>query len=106
MGLAKLQELQSAISHSADARDCCCLHVQAKSSQYNSSYVQIYAHISLTAVFHITGDLGLWYFQRRAERYSLSQWDAHPEETHFARSGQTAKKVLVVFHLQLHFAFL
>lgn len=92
--------------HSADAHDCCCLYLQAKSSQCNSSCMHIYARITLTTMLHITGDLGLHSFQRRAKRYSLSQWDAQAEETHFARSGHTAKKVLVVFYLQLCFAFL
>ena len=93
-------------SHSADAYDYCCLHVQTRSSRCNSSCMHIYAHITLTTMLHVTGDLGLYSFQRRAKRYSLSQQDAQPEETHFARSGQTAKMVLVVFCLQLHFAFL
>lgn len=93
-------------SHSADAHDCCCLYVQAKSSWCNSSRMHIYARITLPTMFHITGDLGLHSFQRRAKRYSLSQRDAQPEETHFARSGHTAKMVLVVFCLQLCFAFL
>lgn len=92
-------------SHSADACDCCCLHVQAKSSQCNFFCRHIYGRVALTTALHVTGTLELCYFQRRAKSFSLSQWDVQPEETHFARSHATAKVVVMVFSLKLRFAF-
>lgn len=91
-------------SYSADANDCPCLQAQAKSSCCNSSCIHIYAHITLTTMFYITGDLG-YNFQRRAKNSCPSQWDKQPEETHFSRWGQISEKSsqYLIFDLALLF---
>lgn len=95
----------------ADAYTGCCLQVQAKSSQCNSSCMHVYAHIPLHTVLHITRDLGLVCFlclfifpQTKAGKCSPSQTDAEQKELFF-QIRSSCRNDAHSISLWLHFVF-